>query len=47
MDQSSGKLHTTADKLGLVFRTKTELFYFLATECNFLNSTLKIVYAEI
>jgi len=33
VERASNTFQTTADRLGLVFRTKTELYYFLACEC--------------
>jgi len=42
MEQPEGKdyFETTADRLGMVFRTKAELYYFLTTTCIFPNQCL-------
>jgi len=32
-NQDIDVVQTTADRAGLVFRTKTEMYYFLATQC--------------
>jgi len=35
IEAPSSQFQTTADRLGLIFRTKQELYYFLAVECIF------------
>ncbi len=39
--QNPAMQETTADRVGLVFRTKVELYYFLSTTCKHINSLMQ------